>query len=429
MTTPGLRSRLLRVFGFSVISQGLLSLTSLAVGILLLRYASSEDYGYYVLAQSLILLPVLFVSAWINGPLAVLAPQRTEAEAQSMVVTLAADLRRGVLWLIPVGLLACLAVWWGRWIGDRALWVALAIVLAMAGAVYREFLRGVLMLRARSGWLLVADSTYAAILAAAALLACFGLWPAAPVAVLGVAVGGVLAAAVSSWTVSGRGAVAPPVPMAGPGPWRAIRPLAVWSALGAGLHWAFAQGFNSVLAVQAGIEAVAEVNAVRLFVMPVFLMITGVQGVLVPMASRFLKEQGLSPLLRRLMVVLVLLWILGAGYLGLIWLLRDWVAADVLRKALPALDPMLMLWATMALTYTASDLLQTALLALGRFRQLAGLSAICAAAALATMPLAVAQWGAIGALWSLLLGEIIKLAGMLLLIALARRSGGTFSTG
>src|SRR5271167_1560943 len=79
------RIQVLQLFTAAVIDQILLSGANFLVGFLLIRKTSDYDYGLFVLVQSAVLLLITAQSAWISGPLAVLAPKRTPDIKQEMV--------------------------------------------------------------------------------------------------------------------------------------------------------------------------------------------------------------------------------------------------------------------------------------------------------------------------------------------------------
>src|SRR5690606_11593283 len=64
---PGTRGLFVRMFSGAVVDQALLSASSLAVGLLLIRHASELQYGYFVLVTSVLMLTTSLQSAFI-GP-------------------------------------------------------------------------------------------------------------------------------------------------------------------------------------------------------------------------------------------------------------------------------------------------------------------------------------------------------------------------
>lgn len=412
------RGGLLRLFSAAVIDQGMLSAASFAVGLLLLRYTSDFDYGHYVLVQSAILLLVAVQGAWVSRPLAVLAPKRTPAEQRGMVGAVEQSQRRVLRGLAAAGLVAAsLGALTGLWDGLRAGIVAAGVLAAWA-ALQREYLRGVLLLYARPQTLLAADTLFVAVLVATALLAVFGPTPAVVWALLGLAAAGCAGA----WPARRAIARDPGWSAGEPGPvWRQLRPLGAWAVTGSATYWIMSQSYNYILAARLDIVAVADVNAARLLLMPTVVLTTGVKGLLTPSAARWLRESGLGALLRRLLLFAGGIVLLDLLYIGVLWLGRDWVVSQVLRKTLADRDALLLLWAAASLLALVRDLLQTALLVLERFRVLAALTAISAAVAIGSMSYAIGRWGALGAVVGQVVGEAVSLLGVLLLLLHARR--------
>jgi O-antigen/teichoic acid export membrane protein len=85
-------------------------------------------------------------------------------------------------------------------------------------------------------------------------------------------------------------------------------------------------------------------------------------------------------------------------------------------------DLLLLLWAALSLIALYRDLLQTGLFALRKFRSLAGVTAVSAAASLTIMWLGIKTWGPAAALIGQVAGETINLGGVVMLLAMAART-------
>lgn len=421
MNLSALKNKMLRMFGLSVISQVMLSLTSFAAGILMIRYTSDSDYGYYVLAQSAVLLAVTITGAWVVGPLAVLASKRDELAQRAMIGRVEQDQRRWLLWLAPVGLVLTLVAGATGLLDAKQFWVVMAAGLGMLFTMHRDLLRVMLMIQSNLKPVFWADMFYAGSLLLMVGLACLHFLPPAPVAVFGFALGSLLAA------LFGYRAIArnpgwlrnPACETLEKTPWQEMRPLAVWSTVGAVIYWLFAQGYNTVLAIHLDAAAVAAVGTIRLLLMPTYVLTMGVQSLLIPTASRWLHEHGLSVVIKRLSLAVAGILLLNLAYFAVLWPMRDWVSIHVLNKIVPHRDEMILLWAVTASLFVLRDIFQAALLALEAFKPLAWLSAFGAAAALSTMWVAIDHVGMVGALWGLIVGEAVNLTGTLVLLYLA----------
>jgi len=185
---------------------------------------------------------------------------------------------------------------------------------------------------------------------------------------------------------------------------------------GSVIFWTFGQGFNYVVAAQLGVAAVATLNAARLLMQPTFVLTMGVKQALLPMASRWLNEHGLSALLKRLTAVVLVLTLLNGIYFALVWGVLDWLTNDFLRKNIPDRDMLVLLWGAYSMVNMVRDMYLSSMLALERFRILTWLTALTAVVALAVMWPAIHYLGLRGAIYGLMAGEVTYLLLMLVLI-------------
>ena len=91
----------------------------------------------------------------------------------------------------------------------------------------------------------------------------------------------------------------------------------------------------------------------------------------------------------------------------------DWIIVNALHKHIEGADRLLMLWAGVALVAVFRDLLQCALIAMGKLQSLAGLVGVSALAAVLTMWFGITWWGAAAVLIGQIVGELINLAGII----------------
>jgi len=413
---PG--SRLLKLFSTAVIDQVVLSGANFAVGLILIRMTGDADYGLFVLVQSGILLLVTAQGAWLSGPLSVLAPRRGEAGRVRMISTVERGQRRWVWRLLAVSLLVPLLLYGlGRQSWLHVTVIALGL-FAGAAALQREFLRSTLLIHGQPQAMLRVDLVYVAVFLAGAAAAAFApgrgvLWAVGGMFVAALACGRLGAQAVArsaGWSADNE-----------PGVWAEMRPLATWSLIGATIHWCFFQGYNYILAGRLDLEAVADVNAARLLLMPIFVMTIGIKGLLTPSVSAWLSEHGVDWLLRQLLLFVGGVVLLGLIYFGVLWLLRNWLVVNVLHNDIVHQDLLIGLWGAAALLNLSRDLLQTALLALQRFKALAALTAVCAALSLSILMLGLSRWGAAAAVIGITVGEALSVIGVCMMLWGERR--------
>jgi O-antigen/teichoic acid export membrane protein len=408
-----------KLFSVAVIDQAMLSVGNFAVGFVLIRFLTDRDYGLYVLVQSAMLLITAAQSAWLTGPLIIVAARKSAEERRSVVGAVKGSQRRVVLRAVLVTqLLPLTAYLLGQISGTMELVLAGALVSGWA-VLRKEYLRSVLLLYRRPHSLAVADAVYVGVLVAGVCAATFSksaaiVWVIAVMSVASLACGAIadrVLARDPGW-VSGDAA---PV-------LREIRSMAVWSATGALMYHFLYQGVNYVLASRLDLKAVADVNATRLLLMPVIVLTVGVQSLLIPTAAAWYAEAGLASLMRRLVGFIVGMGLLDLLYVAVMWLSRGWLIGTMLHKQISEGDELLILWSLMALIQLPRDFLLCALYALGRMKSMAGQAALCVGITLLLMWFGIDWWGAPAVLIAQIAGELVNLVGIGLMLRQAHRS-------
>lgn len=411
------RSRFLRLFSSAVTSQALTSAASLLVGLVLIRHTSDLQYGYYILVFNGLLLLASLQNAFIGPPMVVRLTALDSAARGGLV----GGLYQGQRILLGRAAMAAAAVTLLLWLAgvlDRHTGpLLLAAIAAGLAVLNREYFRMVLMASHRPSAVLRADVPYVLLLVAGAVLATQSALPAAAaVLTLGVA------AAAGGWLMyrSLRRAESWN-PRGAPGILRQIAPLGLWSASGAAVHWTFTQGYTYLVAGTLDVVAVASLAATRLLMMPLNLVSTGIGALMLPLASRWLRERGSVVVLRRLGLFALGMAAVSLCYFAVMWLLRDWIFAEVLRKQFAQRDTLLLLWCGIFLLMVMRDQLIYLLLACERFRLLTLLSLASAVVSLGLSWWGMQHQGIRGALLGMLLGEAVNLAAILLF---SLREGG-----
>jgi O-antigen/teichoic acid export membrane protein len=413
-------SSLLRLFSSAVIDQAILSAANFLLGLLLIRNTPDTQYGLYVLAQSTVLLMVSANGAYVGGPLSILGSKKSEEGRQAMIGAVDSSHRRflffAVLCLIPLAPIGYLL---GLLDGLHAL-VAVTGIFACWTALRRDYSRTVLLMYAKPNSILLTDVLYVVVLVAGAALAAFGPLPAVAAAVAVLA----LAAAGFAGDRGGRMAVGRVLdwqPGTATAYWKEMRPLAIWGTVGAVTYWLLSQSYNSIVAAKLDIAAVAAVNAARLLLMPTYLLANGVKGLLVPMSARWLRDEGLDALLRKLGLFVAGLALLTSSYFVVLWLSRAWLVSHVLKKSFAQLDMMLLGWGALVLINLVRDVYQNALLARERFKSLAALVGVSAAVSVTGMWFGIDRFGTAGVLIGMIGGELAYLFGVGYLLFKERR--------
>lgn len=413
---PKRRSAFVRMFGSAVVDQALLSAASLAVGLLLIRYTEDVQYGYYVLIANALMLLTSLQNAFIGPPMVIRLTGLEPAQRGALVGGLYRD-QRVLMLALALSLVPAVIVLW--WEGVLDAMTAPLVMIALATALValnRDFFRLVLLAHQQSPRVLRADVVYTIVLVLGAFYATTTAAPA-PVAVatLGLAAlcGGLLLfRAVREhlpWNTAGD-----------PGILRRIVPLGAWSASGAAIHWTFSQGYAYVVAAVLGVTAVAALAATRLLMMPVNLLSTGITSIMLPMTSNWLRQHGVGEVTRRLAMFACGVALAALCYFAVMWTLRDWLFAHVLKKEFADRDRLLALWSGIFLLMAMRDQLIPLLIARTRFRVLTALTAFTALLALALSWWGMLHYAEVGALVGMLTGEVVNLSGIVLLVLLER---------
>lgn len=400
-----------RLFSSAVIDQALLSAASLVVGLLLIRHTSDHDYGYYILVTNAFLLAISLQRAFINPALAV-RMARLEGAARGALASGLYREQRTVMRALVAVVAAVVAVLWA--LGTLDSFLAPLLLVALGAGLLtldREFLRMALFAYHDPGAVLRGDLPYITLFIVGSGLSTLTPWPT-PAAVACIGLAAFLGARLLQRRLR-RAAGWNPGPSSGL--LAQIAPLTVWSTAGAAVHWTFSQGYSYLVAGVLDVGAVAAIAATRLLMMPVNLLSTGINALMLPMASRWLVERGASHVIRRLSVFALLLGVVAVAYFALMWLLRDWIFAVLLKKEFAERDHLLLLWSAIFLLMLLRDQLMTLLVARERFRALLALTLLSALVSIGTSYWAMLHYGQVGALIGMLTGEILNLAGILML--------------
>lgn len=408
---PETRGLFVRMFSGAVLDQALLSASSLAVGLLLIRHASELQYGYFVLVTSILMLMTSLQRSFI-GP--AMIHRMTTLDREGRGALTGAIYREQCRWshlMVLVAATATLLLWVNGVLDRQTGPLVLVTIGTAAAALRREFFRMVLLAYRRSTEVLRADTVYVVLLVAAALVTSRLPSPAAATTVLlGLAalVGGSLLQRLlrsrEAWDTTGDHGIL-----------RRIAPVGAWAVTGAVIHWSYSHGYNYLVAGTLDVAAIAAIAATRLLLMPINLLSTGIGALMLPLTSAWLHAWGAAVVLRRLTLFAAGVAAASLVYLGTLWLTRDWIFAKVLNKHFEDGDTLLLLWSAVFVLMVMRDQLIYLLVARQRFRTLAALSTFSAVLSLMVSYVGMQHFGVVGAVFGLLVGEALSLAGVVLL--------------
>jgi O-antigen/teichoic acid export membrane protein len=398
-----------RLFGSAIIMQAVLSATNLLVGLILIRETSNTDYGMYVLVTTASLLLSTLQSAFIQPPLVMRIARATLEERSELVGGVLKGQRRVWAALGIAGLAVTAVLRLTGAIDNNLTILGLAAVAALSAALYREFFRMVTLSYRRADDALKADACYGAMMLVGVPLSTLSPAPAVG-ALLVMCVSALAGGTILSrllWRFEAWNRQASPALL------REMVPLGKWSALGAGTHWGFSQGYNYFVAALLDVGAVAVLAATRLLMMPINLLSSGISQLMMATASSWLINHGARVLLRRLMLFAAGLGALACCFFISIWFLRDWIFANVMNKHFEHTDVLVAAWSAVFLVMLVRDQLNFFPAACGLHRTQTFITAGAAVASLLVGHAVIRGMGVVGAPVAVLVGELVNVVGLL----------------
>lgn len=395
----GSTTALARLFGSAIIDQAMLSAANLAAGLLLIRYASETQYGYYILAFNAMMLLTTLQGTFIGTPVVVRLPSLDATARRQWMGSLLRDQLRLAAWAGPLALAGIAGGWALGLLSAQTAAVAAAALLLILAALYREYLRGILLMYQRPQQVLAADVVYVLLLLGGVGLAVQGGQPASA-ALLAGALAALVCAALLRRRLGDEIDV-----RAAPGRLREIARVGFWAASGGVIYWLFNQGYNFLTAATLDLAAVAALAATRLTLMPINLLLAGLQKQLAPLASGWVHAQGADRTLRRLLLFSLGLALFTLFFGAVLWWLREWIFLDVMRKDFAQRDALLLWWIALFVLMVLREPVMMLLVVRQRFRVLSGSALICALLALGVSYAGMLAWGPVGAAIGIVAGE------------------------
>ena len=405
-----------RMLGSAVIAQALLSAGNLGVGLILIRRTTDHDYGSYVLVLNALMLLTQLQTQFIQPALVSKMAGAAAAARANLIGRLYQAQRRLLPPLALIASLTTLVLWLAGIVTLSSGWIIIVAITAGVAALHREFFRMVLLGYRLPLDILKADTIYVFALVAGALLASLTPAPAVfTVLMLAIAavVGGHLMAR-SLWAHEPWNTDGPPM-------LREIAAIGAWTTTSCFIYWTFTQGYNYVIFGTLDVAAVAAVAATRLLMMPVNMLSTGVGSLMLPTTSGWMRQHGSRVIFVRLLLLSLGLSCLALCYFGLLWVLRDWIFLDLLKKDIASRDALMERWFVIFILMIFRDQLLFLPLGRGRYKILTGLTLLSAVVSLVVSYLAILRLGVVGSLDGLLTGELISVTGLIVLSALEMR--------
>jgi O-antigen/teichoic acid export membrane protein len=401
----------LRIISSAVLAQALLSAGNFLVGLMLIRRTPPDQYGYYVLIVTAVLLLTSLQGAFIQPSMVKCLASAEIDERRDFIGGVYREQQRFLFFLASACALLLAVLWFFGVVGGSLALIVLAGITATMAAIYREFFRMVLFSYRLPMEALKVDTCYVILLLGGAFLATRTATPAVAAALaltVAAAAGGWLFARVlrrrEGWN-----------PHSAPGIIKSLAPMGTWALIGAAIHWTFSQGYVYLVAGTLDVTAVATLAATRLLMMPVNLMSSGIGSMTFPIVTNWLQYHPVRSVFHRLCMVAGAIACLAIVYFAVMWFLRDWIFAHVIKGVFPQRDTLLLLWSAVFLFMAVRDQMLYLPAAKGHFRIMAGLTLATAVLSLVISYVGMRFFGVVGALIGILAGEAFNILGFVAL--------------
>lgn len=368
---------------------------------------SKAAFASYSLAYSYVVMGQAVLSALFGGPLITLLGSMADEQTRAQTGTAALRLQLG----IAVGV-AAMGIVVAVTIGLPTMIAAFA-ALGIVGLSFRDALRNVLTAQLRLGTALANAIWFAG--ATAAVLG--GLWLATGKVT---ALGGLAALAIGAlgtlvgWIAS---ALRTPARLPREALHRLIG-MAVWSVPGAAVIWLQNSFYLTLVAVNLSLNAVGEVSAARMIVMPILITASGLLRLAQVQASRKLADEGLGGAISNARRLALACLAAGAGAGGACWAGSVVVDPEWLPHTYPHLLPLAATWLLFAAATMARGFYSSLFQAMARYREIFVLNIVILPFVLGGVVVGPGALGLPGAVLPMAAGELVLLA---LLAARARR--------
>jgi O-antigen/teichoic acid export membrane protein len=325
--------------GIASIDQAMLSAANFTISIILIKYASKVEYGYYSITFSVLLIFLSIQSAIVNAPLAVLLVTKKGKNRKRYAGSLCYG---QFIFVIPIACLglACIAFlnFWG--LDPNKAWIATACCIAVVGLLLREFLRAYFFAEETPLRILKMDVFYTILFLSLTIITSllFEIKTSAVLAIMGT----------SAFTISllfsrtlKWGFEQQHIKASYKENWKYGK----WALLGVLVTHTQNYSYLYLLGAILGSVAVAEVSASRLLLMPLALIEMGWSKVVIPHGSK-LREQNQLRTLFKNQILASLVFTLGIGvYLVFLLLSVEMLKSLIFNDRYTSAFDYLPLWA------------------------------------------------------------------------------------
>lgn len=305
--------------GIASVDQAILSALNFVIAIFFIKSASKMEYGYYSIAITISLFLVSIQNAIVNTPMTVLLINKREDKKEKYVSSL---FYGQFLFILPASFIALgVVTLLGFWrLNAIQATITGAFCFAAIGILFREFMRSFFFAEEAPFKVLKMDALYASILLI--LITFIYMIHQIGVAIIFMLFG-IISLVVSS--LFGRGRIWHYDKKCVKESYRENWEFGKWALLGVLVTHLQNHSYLYLLGILVGADAVADVSAARLLLMPLLLFQVGWNKVAIPHGSK-LREEGKARHFFKEQALVCIVFVLGVvGYVTCLLFFSDFL--------------------------------------------------------------------------------------------------------
>lgn len=401
---------LLRKSGLAAFDQALLSGANFLVTILLIKYLPKEDYGFYAIAFSISLFIISIQNALVTTPLTVLFAGKSSEEQKSYVPALF----WGQLYIfIPVAALCILVLYYiSVHVEDPKIYlIYMGLGVASIGILVKEYLKAFLFVIEKEAKVILLDFIFIAIYILSLLA--MNLTHSISVSRVIIALGAAsLAAALTQFQYILKKAPIKTILKSYHENWIYGK----WALVGVTTTHIHTYGYMYILGFLLGSEAVAEINASRILLMPFMLLSAGWGRISRPYGAKLRESNQMKKFYKE---ILFISFIFSSGilfYTFLVKIFSEPLSNLLFTNSYKDVFSYIFYWAAIFMVTFFRTNASFGLQVLKRFSKLATINVYTVMISLGSAYLLILKFAITGALISNLIGELFFATALWILL-------------
>ncbi|CAD6872630.1 lipopolysaccharide biosynthesis protein [Methylomonas fluvii] len=326
---------------YGILDQGLISLSNLGIGFLLIKLTNKESYGMYGVGFSVILLCVGVINSLITTQMAVFSPEKPDKKIYCLSMFFAQCIILSFIWLVFAILISALHC--ANFVNADIFIYSLIVSVSVLTATFHEFVRRYFYVALKPVRVLQIDIINSVVIFLALFFAIYLKISLSHRTAIGIYGCGAFVAGLAGLMLAGL--------------IKKIKLIDIFSSIsecwqhsqwaigGTIVSWMQTQGYVAMLSIFASAAAIAEANAARLFLAPVGFVSTGLVMVFMPRLA-ILRKEGESLALIH-MAQKMLMFIIGVIFIVsmLTFIVKDYVISFAFPKEYHNVGELVILWA------------------------------------------------------------------------------------